>query len=147
MVIARRRRLAALLAGAALLALGGGAAPAWGGDGAQGASGNGTTTVKYDVSYVDLNLFGPIECSGVHQVGKRFPGDAMSGGRDVFACESTSGEPLPGVAPDQELTLDDLGFWFSDYFSSAFGLSVAATRLDGLVSSDGFSFQAVAEYF
>jgi len=84
---------------------------------------------------------------GVHQYGKKFPGDATSGGRDTFTCTSTSDEPLPNVSPGESLTLAEIPGWFSDYFSSVNGSSVPATSFKGTVSGDGYSFSAVAGYY
>ena len=144
----RGTRRFALLAAAAVLAtgMGAGSAAASSSAGTDTTTG-GTTTTKYRVAYVDLIFFGAMECKGVHQTGKNFPGDATSGGRDVFTCTSTSGDPLPNVSPDQSLTLDDIPGWYSDYFSSVYGTSVPATDFSGTVSSDGYSFSATAEYF
>ena len=132
-----------LLAAIGVLAMGAGTA----GTAAAGTETNGTATVKYRVAYFDLAFFRGLDCKGVHQTGKNFPGDETSGGRDNFTCVSTTGDPVPNLTPGQSLTLADIPGWYSDYFSSVYALSVPATRFDGRVSSDGFSFSATAEYF
>jgi hypothetical protein len=123
------------------------------------AAGNGTSVAHYTVSYNDPNL-GPVTCTGVHQSGKNFPGSTAitgpgpsgpyipgsgTGGQDSFTCTSTSGLPLTNLLPGQSLTLANLpgGGWASDFAPLQGEL---ASSFTGTVSSDGFSYTAVATY-
>jgi len=98
------------------------------------------------VSYTD-SIFGPVNCIGVHQTGKNFPGDCTSGGQDSFTCTSTTGSPVTGVTPG-ELDYFGVGGWQSDYFYYYQGVTVLNTIAFTLtVSSDGFSYSGVAPYY
>jgi hypothetical protein len=111
-------------------------------------NGNGTDVFKYSVSYTDV--FGPVTCTGVHQIGKNFPGNATSGGQDSFTCTSSTGLPLTGGAtPGLAIPLLP-GQWFSDYFAqpSVGSVLVLNTKPFTLtISSDVFSYSGVAAYF
>jgi hypothetical protein len=111
------------------------------------AAASGTTVAHYNVSYIDP-VVGPVNCTGVHQYGKNFPGTATTGGQDSFICTSTTGVPLTGVTPNQVLTQPFLGVgWWSDYFIQLNGSHILATSFSGTVSGSGTSFTAVAGYF
>ena len=111
-------------------------------------SGNGTDVFKYSVSYTDI--FGPVTCAGVHQIGKNFPGNATSGGQDSFTCTSSTGLPLTGGATPGLVIPLAPGDWVSDYFAqpSVGSLLVLSTKPFTLtVSADVFSYSGVADYF
>jgi hypothetical protein len=106
----------------------------------QGGANN--KTGQYKAAYTD-QVFGPIICAGVHKVGKNWPGTATSGGRDSFACTSTTGSPLLGVTPGEVLEVNG---WQSDYFT-LLGIAVVSTRpAIFTVSPDGMSFSASVIY-
>jgi len=106
-------------------------------------NGNVTTVEHYRSAYNDY-FYGPIACSGAHQTGKNFG----QWGQDSFTCTSTTGNPLPGVSPDQSIDLATTNGWYSDYwyFIASPGFRLYATSLTGQVSDDGMSFSAVASY-
>jgi hypothetical protein len=52
---------------------------------------------------------------------------------------------LQNVVPNQILTLATNGGWSSDY-AALIGLSYLATAFNGVVSADGTSYTAVANY-
>jgi hypothetical protein len=104
----------------------------------------GNTTIQYSASYSDLG--GPVTCTGIHQYGKQWPGTATTGGQDKFTCTSSTGSPLTNVTPGQVWPFP-VAQWASDYFNSI-GLSVTNTvAFSVTVSSDGFSYSGVAQYF
>jgi hypothetical protein len=108
-------------------------------------SGNGTTTHRFSSTYVDPVFGAMVVCKGIHQDGPRWPGDATSGGRDVFKCRSTSG-PFENVERGQLVELPE-GFWFSDYFAEN-GLLVINTKpYRARISGDGRSYHAIVYYF
>lgn len=125
-----------LIVGLAVVALGFSVVPV--------AANNGIQVTHYTASYTDP-FFGPVSCTGVHQTGKNFPGTdngfgVAVGGQDSFTCTSTTGSPLTGVTPNETLSFAVIGGWISDYdrqFANSFA---------GMVSSDGFSYSAVAGY-
>jgi hypothetical protein len=109
-------------------------------------NGNGTDVFHYSLAYTDV--FGPVNCVGVHQTGKNFPGTATSGGQDSFTCTSTTGLPLTGGATPGLVFPLPVKNWQSDYFLGAFGISVLNTIPSSLiVSSDVFSYSAVVGYY
>ena len=109
-------------------------------------SGKGTDVFHYSLAYKDVN--GPVNCVGVHQIGKNFPGTARSGGQDSFTCTSTTGLPLTGGAFPGQVIPIPAGGWQSDYFFGAFGISVVNTIPFSLtVSADNFSYSGVAGYY
>jgi hypothetical protein len=129
-----------LIAGLAIAAIGLSAAPV--------LANNGVQVTHYGVSpavtYTDP-FFGPVSCTGVHQTGKNFPGTdngagTATGGQDSFTCTSTSGLPLTNVTPNEALSLAVIGGWISDYDGQL------ANSFAGTVSSDDFSYTAVAGY-
>jgi hypothetical protein len=109
-------------------------------------NGNGTDVFHYSLAYTDLN--GPVNCIGVHQSGKNFPGNATSGGQDSFTCTSTTGLPLTGGAFAGQVIPLPVGGWQSDYFFGAFHISVINTIPSSLiVSADVFSYSGVVGYY
>jgi hypothetical protein len=109
-------------------------------------NGNGTDVFHYSSAYTDI--FGPVNCVGVHQTGKNFPGGATSGGQDSFTCTSTTGLPLTGGASPGLVVPLPVGGWVSDYFFRAFGTVVLNTIPSSLiVSSDVFSYSGVVGYY
>jgi hypothetical protein len=108
-----------------------------------GSKGKGVSTIKYTATYNDF-FYGPVSCSGVHQEGKNFG----PYGQDSFTCTSTSGNPLPNVAPGQSLSLSTSNGWFSDYyyFVASPSFVLFATGFTGTVSDDGYSYTAVTNY-
>jgi hypothetical protein len=124
------------------------------------ASGGGTvvhSVAHYTVSYTDP-VYGPVTCTGVHQTGKNIPGTAITGpgpsgpyipasgtgGQDSFTCTSTTGLPLMQVTPGESISFYCSGCgWNSDFVPLN---GEAATSFTGTVSSDGFSYTAVATY-
>jgi len=110
------------------------------------SNGQGTDVIHYSLAYTDVN--GPVNCVGVHQTGKNFPGTATSGGQDSFTCTSTTGLPLTGGAFAGQVIPIGAGGWQSDYFFGAFHISVLNTLAFSLiVSADVFSYSGVADYF
>jgi len=104
------------------------------------------STVKYTAAYTDP-FFGPVSCSGVHQTGKNFG----QYGQDSFTCTSTTGNPLSNnVFPGESLSLATTHGWYSDYYYYYYiaspSFTLFASSLTGTVSSDGNSYQAVANY-
>lgn len=109
-------------------------------------SGNGTTTHRFSATYFDPVFGAMVVCKGIHQDGPRWPGDATSGGRDVFKCRSSSG-PFEGVEPGQVVDLPP-GFWCSDSFGATFGICVPNTKPYRVrISGDGRSYHAIVYYF
>jgi len=106
-----------------------------------GVKGLGAHTDKYTASYTDP-FFGPVTCTGVHQAGKNFG----VFGQDSFTCTAQPvGAALQNVAPNQTLTLATFGGWYSDY-GALKGQFVLAIAFNGIVSADGTSYTAVANY-
>jgi hypothetical protein len=96
-----------------------------------GASGNGTQVTHYSVPYSDP-LFGPVSCTGVHQVKQN------KAPQDSFTCTSTTGSPLTNSSPGQPVAAP--WGWYSDYNG------LFTNNLTGTVSADGMSYTAVATY-
>jgi len=110
------------------------------------SNGKGVDVIHYSLAYTDVN--GPVNCVGVHQTGKNFPGTATSGGQDSFTCTSTTGLQLTGGAFPGQVIPIAVGGWQSDYFFGAFGTSVINTIPFSLVvSADNFSYSGVAGYY
>jgi len=106
-----------------------------------GVTGNGTKVWHYTTTYPDY-FFGQVTCTGVHQEGKSFG----QYGQESFTCTAQpAGTLLTNVIPNQTLTLSTFGGWNSDY-APFIGQSQAATAFNGVVSSDGKSYTAVANY-
>ena len=106
-----------------------------------GVKGLGAHIVHYTSSYTDP-FFGPVTCTGVHQSGKNFG----QWGQDSFTCTAQPvGAVLTNVTPNQTLALGTFGGWQSDY-ASLTGQFYYATVFNGVVSSDGTSYTAVANY-
>ena len=104
-----------------------------------GVTGNGTQVAHYTASYTDY-FFGPVTCTGAHQSSKNFG----QYGQDSFTCTATpAGAALQSVFPNETLTLNVFGGWSSDYWTLR-GQYVLATAFNGVVSSDGKSYTAVA---
>jgi hypothetical protein len=130
-----------LIVGLAIGALGFAVTPA------VASNAGGTTVVHYSLAYTDFG--GPVNCIGVHQTGKNFPGTTTSGGQDSFTCTSTTGSALTGVTPGQVIPIGVNG-WQSDYFIQPQfgGIQVLNTIAFNLtVSADGFSYSGVAPYY
>jgi hypothetical protein len=67
-------------------------------------------------------------------------------GQDSFTCTAVpAGAVLQNVFPNETLTLGIFGGWQSDY-GTLIGQSYLATAFNGVVSSDGTSYTAVARY-
>jgi hypothetical protein len=134
----KRISLAAALLGAIVFAFAGiataGTGPSYGSSAIGGASNNGTSVNHYTATYND-SFFGPVSCTGVHQVKQ---GKAT---QDSFTCTSTSGTTLTNVTPGQPLTLSTIYGWTSDT-----GNGTYAQSFTGTVSADGMSYTAVATY-
>ena len=115
---------------------------------AVGASpdGNGTTTIRFQsTEYFDFVLGATVVCNGIHQYGPRWPGDATSGGRDVYRCRSLSG-PFTNVSHDEGFVYPT-GGWFSDYMALYQGVFVINTSPITLhISGDNLSYHAIALY-
>ena len=107
-----------------------------------GVQGMGAHIEHYTSSYTDP-FFGPVTCTGVHQSGKNFG----TWGQDSFTCTAQpAGAALQNVIPNETLTLGLIGGWQSD-FAPLMGWSYPlATAFNGVVSSDGTSYTAVANY-
>ncbi len=143
-----RRVLSAVFATMLMFALG--ASTVLAGAGATSAasgSGNGTTTIRYQsAEYFDFVLGATVVCTGIHQYGPRWPGDATSGGRDVYRCRSLSG-PFTNVS-HAEGFIYQAHQWFSDYFyDHQGGIFVPTTRPTILrISGDNLSYHAISVY-
>ena len=105
-----------------------------------GKKGLGAHIDHYLASYTDP-YFGPVTCTGVHQTGKNF-----GQGQDSFTCTAQpAGAALQNVTPNEMLTLNIFGGWYSDYYNLS-GQGLLASAFSGVVSSDGTSYTAVANY-
>ncbi len=114
---------------------------------AASSNGNGTTTIRYvSAEYFDFTLGATVICKGIHQYGPRWPGDATSGGRDVYRCRSLSG-PFTNVSHADGFRYE-AGQWLSDYFFDyQGGISVVTTRPTVLrIAGDNLSYHAVSVY-
>ncbi len=109
-------------------------------------SGKGTTTIRYQSAvYLDFTLGATVQCKGIHQYGPHWPGDATSGGRDVYRCRSLSG-PFENVSHTDGFVYDT-GQWSSDYFFDYHGRVVPNTRPVKLhIAGNNLSYHAIA-YF
>ena len=106
-----------------------------------GTTGNGTKVAHYTATYTDY-FFGSVTCTGVHQQGKNFG----TWGQDSFICTAQpAGAVLTNVIPNQTLSLGLIGGWQSDY-GNLIGGGPLATAFNAVVSSDGTSYTAVANY-
>ena len=106
-----------------------------------GVTGNGTQVAHYTAGYTDY-FFGQVTCTGVHQSGKNFG----QWGQDSFTCMAQpAGAALQNVTPNETLILSIFGGWLSDYYALTGGF-VYATAFNAVVSSDGTSYTAVANY-
>ena len=106
-----------------------------------GVTGNGTQVAHYTATYIDY-FFGSVTCTGVHQTGKNF-----GQGQESFTCTAQPvGAVLTNVTPNQTLTLGTFGGWQSDYANLMGWNYPLASAFSGLVSSDGTSYTAVANY-
>jgi hypothetical protein len=104
----------------------------------------GAHIVHYTSSYTDP-FFGSVTCTGVHQTGKNFGPQ----GQDSFTCTAQpAGAALQNVTPNETITLSTFGGWYSDYYNlpSLGSTTVLALAFNGVVSSDGTSYTAVANY-
>ena len=107
-----------------------------------GSKGLGAHITHYTSSYTDP-FFGPVTCTGVNQTGGHNFGPL---GQDSFTCTAQPvGAVLTNVTPNQTLALGTFGGWQSDY-ASLTGQFYYATVFNGVVSSDGTSYTAVANY-
>lgn len=100
------------------------------------------TTTQYKSTYTDP-LFGPVSCSGVHQVGK----NTSALGQDSFTCSSTTGAPITN--PDVLATIaanPGGGYWWQSDFYVLQGESVRAVTFTYTLSPDGLSYSVVATY-
>jgi hypothetical protein len=107
---------------------------------------NEKSTAAYGpVSYEDPK-FGPIECSGKHETNtkKGFAGNETEGGRDVFTCKSTTGEPIKTT--EGHGTAVSFAGWDSDYFFNVKGEVIEASTISGKSHGKGQSFRAFAYY-
>ena len=106
-------------------------------------TGNGTQVAHYTATYTDY-FFGPVTCTGVHQTGKNFGPN----GQDSFTCTAQpAGNMLTNVIPNQTLTLSSIGGWISDYWNlPPAPQAFYASAFNAVVSSDGTSYTAVANY-
>ncbi len=110
-------------------------------------NGGGTTTIRYvSAEYFDFTLGATVICEGIHQYGPRWPGDAVSGGRDVYRCRSQSG-PFTNVSHGDGFTYET-GQWLSDYFfDHQGGILVFTTQPTVLrISGDNLSYHAISVY-
>lgn len=136
-----RRTLLLILAVGALVLQAAGATSA------ASPSGNGTTTIRYQsAEYFDFVLGATVVCEGIHQYGPKWPGDATSGGRDVYRCRSLSG-PFANVSHAEGFTYE-AGVWVSDYFyDHQGGIFVPTTQPTVLrISGDNLSYHAISVY-
>jgi len=110
-----------------------------------GVSGMGTQVVHYTASYTDY-FFGQVTCTGVHQTGKNF-GYGPSSAHDSITCTAQpAGAVLQNVTPNEMLTLSIFGGWYSDYYYYIKNQYILASAFNGVVSPDGTSYTAVANY-
>ena len=109
--------------------------------------GRGTTTIRYESEiYEDFVLGATVQSNGIHQYGPRWPGDATSGGRDVYRCRSLSG-PFANVS-HEDGSVYETGQWVSDYmYDYQGGIFVFNTLPVTLhISGDNLSYHAVAVF-
>ena len=107
-----------------------------------GVTGNGTQVAHYTATYTD-SWFGPVTCTGAHQSGGHNFGTL---GQDSFTCTATpAGATLLNVSANETLTLGNIGGWSSDYYAFV-PPGHLATAFNAVVSSDGKSYTAVANY-
>jgi hypothetical protein len=109
------------------------------------SNGKGTDVTHYNVTYVWSGAQS-VNCIGVHQIGKNFPGTpgtTGTGGQDSFTCTTTDGQPFSAyITAGETLTQPFAGVgWLSDYNGAL------ATSFAGIVSADGTSFTAEAGYY
>ncbi len=100
----------------------------------------GLTSISYTATYTD-ELYGPVTCVGEHQTSDRFPGTETTGGRDVWRCTSTTGQPLTGAVPRQTVRKNVV----SDYFYFVKGVEVIGTAKEH-ISANGRSYRGIAYY-
>jgi hypothetical protein len=109
-------------------------------------SGHRTTIIPYSATYYDPLYGAMVECDGVHLYGPKWPGDATSGGRDVFICRSLSG-PFLYLHGGQVFEIP-AGGWGSDYFYFTIGILVSNTKpFTVRVSPNNRWYFAVVDYF
>ena len=112
-----------------------------------GVKGLGARISHYTSSYTDP-FFGPVTCTGVHQDAGKNNQNFGPQGQDSFTCTAQpAGAALQNVTPNEMLTLSIFGGWYSDYYLlPPFNTIVPASAFNGVVSSDGTSYTAVANY-
>jgi hypothetical protein len=104
-------------------------------------------TIPFTTEYDAEGYYGAVKCKGKHETDEKggYPGTETEGGRDVEHCKSTTGKPLIGLAPGEEVGLGDGWFpgssgWNSDYDGQG------ATKIGYKVSANGMSFKLIAYY-
>jgi len=103
-------------------------------------NGNGTQVIHYTAGYID-SFFGSVTCTGVRQTKKD------SSVQESFTCTAQPGGALlTNVSANQTLTLGTFGGWQSDYATLMGWSYPLASAFNGVVSSDGTSYTAVANY-
>jgi hypothetical protein len=98
-----------------------------------GANGNGTSVGHISTSYTDY-VFGPVSCSGVHQVKKGITTENET-------CTSTTGSPVTSPYAWGSVNPFGGGAWQSDYDHASIANSGSYT-----ISADGMSYTIVANY-
>jgi hypothetical protein len=103
--------------------------------------------VPFTAEYDAEAYYGAVKCKGKHEADEKagYPGVGTEGGRDVEHCKSTTGKPLVGLTPGEEVQLGKGWFpgssgWDSDYDGQA------ASEIEYTVSMNGKSFKMVAYY-
>jgi hypothetical protein len=144
----KRISLVAALLGAIVLAFAGiavadtGSVNTAGSSALGGASGNGTQVSHYTATYADP-IYGPVSCTGVHQVKNGKSGQST---QENFTCTSTTGSPLQGVTAGQSLTFAPGGWWSDWAYFTQNGAVLPSTGGTGTVSADGMSYSANVTY-
>src|SRR5262249_2634475 len=111
-----------------------------------GSKGLGANIDHYTASYTDP-YFGPVTCTGVHQTSGKNNQNFGLGGQDSFTCTAQpAGTALQNVTPNEMLTLSIFGGWYSDYYYYIKNQYILASAFNGVVSPDGTSYTAVANY-
>ena len=109
-------------------------------------SGRGAHTVRYQTQpYFDFILGAVVVCKGIHQWGPQWPGDATSGGREIYRCRSQSG-PFTNVHHGDRFVYPAFS-WFSDYFAEQGGFAINTQPIRVVMAGNNLSYHAVAIYY
>ena len=104
-----------------------------------------TTVIPYSLTYFNPVDGATVECDGIHLYGPLWPGDATSGGRDVFLCRSLSGPFLNHHGG--QVFVYQVNEWYSDYFASNGSFVLNTKPFTVRVSPNNRWYIAVVDYF